>query len=280
MNRWWFLFAQWFKRDVAGRYRGLWLGLLWPVAQPMAQLAVFTLIFHGFMQIHWPDAASIRPTSPSSAMASIATASTQGKQQAAWYYAMNVLAGLAVFNFFAEVLGRAPSTILSQPTLVTKLRFPLMLLPMVTLASAMIHILVASLLLVICAMLSGQASLTMLWFLLWVWPVMFYGGAIALLLSSLGVYARDISQIVPAFTSLLMFLTPIFYPLAAVPEGLRSYFALNPVAWAAESLRSLLLHQQHLDLSDWSMHVGLSLALFAGGYFCFARLRKGFADVL
>jgi lipopolysaccharide transport system permease protein len=109
---------------------------------------------------------------------------------------------------------------------------------------------------------------------------MFYGGAIALLLSSLGVYARDISQIVPAFTSLLMFLTPIFYPLAAVPEGLRSYFALNPVAWAAESLRSLLLHQQHLDLSIWSMHIGLSLALFAAGYFCFARLRKGFADVL
>ena len=54
MSRWWFLFVQWLKRDLAGRYRGSLLGMLWPLAQPMAQIAVFTLIFHGFMQVRWP----------------------------------------------------------------------------------------------------------------------------------------------------------------------------------------------------------------------------------
>jgi len=124
MNRWLFLFVQWFKRDLAGRYRGSWLGLLWPVVQPAAQIAVFTLILHGFMQVRWPVSGEALGQGPSDA----------------WLYALNVLAGLTVFNFFAEVLGRAPSAILSQPNLVTKVRFPLLLLPAVTVGVALVHV--------------------------------------------------------------------------------------------------------------------------------------------
>ena len=103
MTRWWFLFVQWLKRDLAGRYRGSLLGMLWPLAQPVAQIAVFTLIFHGFMQVRWPVGSAVDASTGTQALGG------------AWGYALNVFAGLAVFNFFAEVLGRAPVAVLAQP---------------------------------------------------------------------------------------------------------------------------------------------------------------------
>ena len=230
MNRWSFLYAQWLKRELAGRYRGSWLGLLWPVAQPLAQIAVFTLIFHGFMQVRWPTlgAASTGPLSPSS----------PGGGDA-WSYALNVFAGLAVFNFFAEVLGRAPSAVLSQPNLVTKVRFPLGLLPAVTVGAALVHIAVGVALLLLVATVGGKLSPQMAWLPLWLLPVLLYAASAALLLSSMGVYLRDIGQAMPALTSLLMFLTPIFYPLAAVPERVTSCISDDMMnAFRASSVRS------------------------------------------
>lgn len=262
MSRWAFLFLQWFKRDLAGRYRGSWLGLLWPLLQPAAQIAVFTLILHGFMQVRWPSAV------------------VNGDGGGAWAYALNVLAGLTVFNFFAEVLSRAPSAVLSQPNLVTKVKFPLMLLPAVTVGVALVHVAIGAVVLVLAAAFSGGLSFQIAWLPVWLVPVVLYGAALALLLSSLGVYVRDIGQATPAVISLLMFLTPIFYPLSAIPASMRSMFELNPVAWAAESLRGLLLDGRALDVSDWSWHLLVSslAALLAMGVF--HKLQEGFSDVL
>ena len=268
MTRWTFLFGQWLKRDLAGRYRGSLLGMLWPVAQPLAQIAVFTLIFHGFLQVRWPVATEA--TDAASAQAA----------GGAWAYALNVYAGLAVFNFFSEVLGRAPSAVLSQPNLVTKVRFPLPLLPAVTVGSALVHIAVGTVVLMVAGAVNGHLTWALAWLPLWLLPVVLYGTALALLLASLGVYVRDIGQVMPALTSLLMFLTPIFYPMAAVPAGLRGLFELNPVAWAAEGLRGVLLQGLALDGTDWSLHLMASAAAAGFAAWAFKRLQKGFADVL
>jgi len=267
MSRWAFLYGQWLKREVAGRYRGSLLGLAWPLAQPLAQIAVFTLIFHGFMQVRWPAAgAATAPAGPAGG--------------AAVAYALTVLAGLVVFNFFSEVLGRAPAAVLSQPSLVTKVRFPLPLLPAVTVGAALVHIAVGAVVLLAASALGGTLTPQVLWLPVWLVPVLLYGLVLALLLACLGVYVRDIGQVMPAFTSLLMFLTPIFYPLAAVPESLRGLFELNPVAWAAESLRGMLLEGRALELGHWGLHLMVS-GLAAGLAFkVFRRLEGGFADVL
>jgi lipopolysaccharide transport system permease protein len=264
MSRWLFLFAQWFKRDLAGRYRGSWLGWLWPLLQPAAQIAVFTLILHGFMQVRWPAANE---------------GLAQG-QSSAWSYALNVLAGLTVFNFFAEVLGRAPSAILSQPNLVTKVKFPVLLLPLVTVGVALVHVGIGAAVLVLASAASGSWSLQVAWLPLWLVPVVLYGTALAFILASVGVYVRDIGQATPAVTSLLMFLTPIFYPMAAIPANLRGLFELNPVGWAAESLRGLLLEARALDLAAWSGHLMVSAVATWIGFWVFRQLEEGFADVL
>ena len=268
MSRWWFLFVQWLKRDLAGRYRGSLLGMLWPLAQPVAQIAVFTLIFHGFMQVRWPVGSAVDADTGTQALGG------------AWAYALNVFAGLAVFNFFAEVLGRAPVAVLAQPNLVTKVRFPLLLLPAVTVGAALVHVGVGAALLLGAALLTGTLTLQVAWLPLWLVPVLLYGASLALLLASLGVYVRDIGQMMAALTSLLMFLTPIFYPLAAVPPSLRGLFELNPVAWAADSLRGLLLEGRALDLSPWAVHLAVSAVAALAAAWVFRRLEGGFAVVL
>lgn len=268
MTRWSFLFGQWLKRDLAGRYRGAVLGMLWPVAQPLAQIAVFTLIFHGFMQVRWPIGAGAA-AAPGAAGTADALA-----------YGLNVFAGLAVFNFFAEVLGRAPVAVLSQPNLVTKVRFPLLLLPAVTVGAALVHVGVGAVLLLAAGAVTGTLSVQVAWLPLWLLPVVLYGAAVALLLASLGVYVRDIGQVMAAVTSLLMFLTPIFYPMSSVPASLRGLFELNPVAWAADALRGLLLEARALDLAPWGVHLMVSAVVALVAAWIFKRLERGFADVL
>jgi lipopolysaccharide transport system permease protein len=281
MTRWGFLFLQWLKRDLAGRYRGSLLGMLWPVAQPLAQIAVFTLIFHGFMQVSWPVGGAAGAVATGVAQAQAAQgAAPDGAPNGAWAYALNVFAGLAVFNFFAEVLGRAPTAVLGQPNLVTKVKFPLVLLPAVTVGAALVHVGVGAVLLGAATLLTGTLTPQVAWLPLWLAPVLLYGACLALLLASLGVYVRDVGQMMSALTSLLMFLTPIFYPLSAVPPSLRGLFELNPVAWAADSLRGLLLEGRALELAPWAVHLGVSAAAALAAAWVFRRLQGGFADVL
>ena len=254
-----YLYWQWLKRDVAGRYRGSLLGLLWPVLQPLTQICVFTLIFYEFMQTRWP------------------AASSSGN---ALDYGLNVFAGLAVFNYFAEVLSRAPSAILAQPNLVTKVRFPLALLPAVTVGSAMVHIAVGSVSLLLLAAVFRNISWAVLWLPVFLLPLILYGMGMAMLLASLGIYLRDIGQVMPALTNMLMFLTPIFYPVTAVPVYLRPWFEFNPIGWGAQALRSLLLEATVPSLSVLWLHGAVAVTLVLIANYLFARLQKGFADVL
>ena len=98
--------------------------------------------------------------------------------------------------------------------------------------------------------------------------------------SSLGIYLRDISQIMPSVTSVLMFLTPIFYPATAIPKGLRSLFEINPIGWGAEALRAILLEQKLPSINALLLHGVISLVMLVVARYVFIRLEKGFSDVL
>lgn len=254
-----YLYWQWLKRDIAGRYRGSLLGLLWPVLQPITQILVFTLIFFEFMKMRWPGV---------------------GINGTALGYGLNVFAGLAVFNYFSEILGRAPASVLSQPNLVTKVKFPLMLLPSVTVGAALVHIVVGAGVLILVAVATGQLHWGMLSLPLYLLPLYFYGLALSWLLAGLGVYLRDISQIMPALASMLMFLTPIFYPATFVPDRLRPWFELNPIGWGAQALRAILLESTQPAGGTLLGHAGASIALAVMARWVFKRLEKGFSDVL
>jgi lipopolysaccharide transport system permease protein len=160
----------------------------------------------------------------------------------------------------------------------------LLLLPAVSTGAALLHVAVGTITVAVLATALGLAPLFTLIQALAVpvvlLPLFLYGLAAAVLLSSLGVYVRDIGQVMPALSSLLMFLTPIFYPLSAVPASLRAGFAMNPIAWGAETLRALLLSGQWPPMASWGLHLAISVALLALCFFIFVRIQKGFADVL
>lgn len=269
MKKYYFIFRQWLKRDLQSRYRGSLLGLAWPVLHPLIQTAVFTLVLHHYMKIRWlpPEAHDgFRSSSLSFGEAGI--------------YAFNVLCGLSVFNFFSELMGKSPSLILAQPNLVTKVKFPLYILPLTTVGSAMIIMISSILIMMLISIFAGGWPAQILWIPIWLAPILIYGIAISISLSALGVFVRDIAQIMPSIVSLLFFITPIFYPTDTIPEDLRFLANLNPIAWGVDSLRGLILSNHRLDWGLWSLHLLASIICGGVAIFLFSRLRKGFADVV
>ncbi|MFQ5851455.1 MAG: ABC transporter permease, partial [Candidatus Binatia bacterium] len=196
-------------------------------------------------------------------------------------FALIMFCGLIVFNVFAECVTRAPGLILANANYVKKVVFPLEILPVTVLASALVHAAVSLLVLLLGL---GFFLGILQWTIIFV-PVIFLPLALFCLgfgwfLASLGVYIRDIGQVVGVLIPALMFLSPIFYPLSAVPELFRPLYHVNPLTFIVENMQAVVIWGQ---LPDWqSMGIGTAVALGTAliGYAWFERTRGGFADVL
>lgn len=254
-----YLFWQFTKRDVLLRYRGSLLGVGWALMSPLLMLGVFVLVFHGLFQLRWPLAAA-------------------GVAQVD--FALQVFVGLLLFSFFAEVANRSPGLIVSQPNLVTRVVFPLPLLSLSAVAAAGFQLVMGALLLLVFSAVLATAQPSWLALpLLWL-PFALFLLALSWFLAALGVYLRDVGQMMAMLSTLMMFVSGVFYPLSTVPDRWQGLFLLNPLAWVIEQTRRSLFEGVWPD--------GQTLALFtlAGALACglawlwFQRLRKGFADVL
>jgi lipopolysaccharide transport system permease protein len=248
------------KRDVAGRYRGSAVGLLWSLVNPLLMLTVYTFVFSMIFKARWgtDTVASDRVE-----------------------FALVLFVGLIVHNIFAECANRAPTLIISNPSYVKKVVFPLETLAWVTAASAFFHGAISALVLV-GALLLTHGSLP--------WTAVLFPGVLLLLLpfvlgsvwllSSLGVFLRDLQQVIGVVIMLALFLAPVFYPVSAVPEPLRSALGLNPLTYVIETSRSVLIWGRLPELTGVLAYL-LATCVFAWGAFAwFERTRKGFADVL
>ena len=256
--RWRDLIWQFARREVLGRYRGSVLGVGWSVLTPMAMLVVYTLVFRHIFKAKWP-----------------------GVEDGNMSFALNLFAGLLVFNWAAEFLSRAPRLMTDQPNLVTKVVFPLQVLPWSALLSSFFHVMVSCVVWLAGCLLFGQ-GIHFAWLAL---PLVFLALVPTLLglgwaLSALGVYFRDLGEIVGLFMGMLLFLTPVFFPLSVLPDFLQFWVAFNPLAVPIEALRSIGLMgvwPNFLSLLQLFL-IGCVLAL--GGAWLFETSRKGFADVL
>jgi lipopolysaccharide transport system permease protein len=188
---------------------------------------------------------------------------------------------MIVFNLFSEVVNRAPGLVTSNANYVKKVVFPLEILPWVSLGSALFHTAI-SLFVLILAQLIINLSLpwTGIFLPLTLLPLIFASVGFAWFLSAIGVFVRDIGQITGLFTTILLFMSAVFYPISALPEQYQSLLQLNPlVLIISESRKSLVLG----ELPDWfSMLIALlvSLAIAFSGFWWFQKVRKGFADVI
>ena len=252
------LIWQFARREVLGRYRGSVIGVGWSVLTPMAMLAVYTLVFRHIFKAKWP-----------------------GVEDGNMSFALNLFAGLLVFNWAAEFLSRAPRLVTEQPNLVTKVVFPLQVLTWSALLSSFFHAVVSCLVWLAGCLLFGQ-GVHVSWLTL---PLVFLALVPTLLglgwaLSALGVYFRDLAEIVGLFMGMLLFLTPVFFPLSVLPDFLQAWVALNPLAIPIEALRSIGLLGQWPNFANLLTLFVLGTVLAFGGAWLFEKSRKGFADVL
>lgn len=246
------------KREVVGRYRGSFMGILWSFFNPVFMLVVYTFVFSVVFKTRW---------------------NSGGDSQIE--FALVVFSGLIVFNLFSECVNRAPGLILSNANYVKKVVFPLEILPWVALGSAMFHALVSlGVWLIAYLMFFGWPYVTVMLLPLVFLPLTLFIMGLSWWLASLGVYLRDVSQFIGLVTTALMFLSPIFYPATALPEEYRHVLFLNPLTPVIEQTRSVLLWGKAPDMTMLLGYL-LSAVLVAWlGFAWFQKTRKGFADVL
>lgn len=201
--------------------------------------------------------------------------SAQGAQ-----FALSLFAGLNLHALLAECLARAPQAIISQTNYVKRVIFPLHLLPLTVVGAAFVQFLLASSVLFVGhAWLNGLNWSLLLWPLSWI-SLLVLVTALSLLLSALCVYLRDIVQVTGFLSTFLLFMAPIFYPLASAPAGLQKFLLLNPLTLPVETTRSLLT-QTPLPPATWLIaHAAVSVLLLLLGIWVFRKTRRGFADVL
>jgi lipopolysaccharide transport system permease protein len=246
------------KREVIGRYRGSFMGILWSFFNPVFMLAVYTFVFSVVFNARWAGG-------------------TESKTE----FALILFAGLMVFNLFSECVNRAPGLILSNVNYVKKVVFPLEILPAIAMGSSLFHSLISLVVwFVFYLIFFGLPHSSALLIPLIVMPLVFLTMGLSWLLASLGVYLRDITQIMGILTTTLMFLSPIFYPVSALPTEYQPLLMLNPLTIIIEQARDVLIWKKQPDWYYYSFCLTNSGLIAWLGFAWFQKTRKGFADVL
>lgn len=246
------------RRDIAVRYRGSLLGTLWAVLNPLLLLVAYTFVFTTVFRMKW-------------------NVGLDNKAQ----FAIVVFAGMVVHSFFADCAGRAPGLVIANANYVKRVVFPLDVLPWVCVLSALFHTAIGLVVLLAFVLFeSGSLPATVVFVPLVMLPLVVLSVGAVWLLAAIGTYLRDLGYVVGLLVMLLLFLSPVFYPLDAVPPEYRDLIAANPLTLIIEQLRATAIFGQ---APDWSALVAYTAGAYAFAWFSlyvFRRARRGFADVL
>jgi lipopolysaccharide transport system permease protein len=248
------------KREIQARYKTSAGGFAWSLISPILLLTVYTFVFSEVFKTRWNSA---------------------DLNESKMLFALVLFVGLTIFSMFSEMINRAPTLITSNLNYVKKVVFPLEILPTVSLFVASFNAFVSlSILIVASAIFLGKLEWTALLLpLVWM-PFLITLQGLSWMLSALGVYVRDLTQVVGSITMIFMFLSPVFYPVAAVPESFRPFLLANPLTVVIEHTRAVLIWGKVPNWSELGIYLVASLAILWIGYFFFQKTRKGFADVL
>lgn len=247
------------KREILGRYRGSIFGLAWSFFNPLLMLAIYTFFFSYVLKAKWGEGAVTSHAD----------------------FAIILFSGLIVHGMFSECIVRAPALISDNVNFVKKVVFPLDIFPWVTLLAAFFHMLISLVVLVLMMMVfSEPVPLTIFLLPLVLTPFLLITIGTTWFLAAMGVYVRDVGQMMSFVSSVLLFLSPIFYPVASLPEGLQTIAFLNPLTLVVEQTRQISIFGQIPNFDGLALYAFISLFVAYGGFWFFQRLRKGFADVL
>lgn len=253
------LIVQFTKREIESRYRGSILGLVWSFVNPLVLLLLYTFVFGVIFRARWP--------SPG--------------RESLTEYALVLFCGLIAFSLFSECVTRAPGLIVSVPHYVRRVVFPVEILPLSVLGSALFQA-SASLgaLVLVALVVRGTVPWTLPLLPLVLLPLVLLSLGATWFLASLGVFVRDVGHVVGLVLQVLLFATPILYPLEAVPEGLRVVLAWNPLTSIVENLRRVVLWGTLPAWGPWAGWSAASAVAMLLGHAWFMKTKRAFADVI
>jgi len=252
------LLRQLTNRAVQQRFRGSVLGLLWAILNPVFMLLVYTYVFGIILNVRWNG------------------------EGGHFFFAMHLYCGLIVYGIFSESVGTASGQVISNPSYVKKIVFPLELLPLASMGASVIFNLFSLAILLFCTqfflhpLTIHLAALPIVWL-----PLFLFTAGWSWIVASLGVYLRDIGQLIVIILQVVFYLCPIVYPLARVPATMQKWYLLvNPLAVSVEESRRVLL-QQSWPVWHWlPVNYLVCLLVFVFGYYIFMKTKRGFADVI
>jgi lipopolysaccharide transport system permease protein len=253
------LISQMTRRDVVGRYKGSVMGLLWSFLNPVFMLVVYTFVFSVVFKARWG----------------------LGVDESKSQFAVVLFVGMIVHGLFAEVINRAPGLILANANYVKKVVFPLEILSIVSLGTALFHGMISLLVLLIAVIIFNH-------FLYWtivliplvLLPLIILTLGFSWILASLGVFLRDVGQTIGIITTVMLFLSPVFFPISAIPEAYRPVIMANPLTFIIEQSREVLIWGNAPDWTGLGIYTLIATLIAWAGYAWFQKTRKGFADVL
>lgn len=253
------LIVRFARREIAGRYKGSVLGLFWSFLHPVFMLVVYTFVFSVVFTARWGT----------------------GAEETKVQFAVVLFAGLIVHGLFAEMLNRGPGLVLANPNYVKKVVFPLEILPLAAMGAALFHALVSlATLLLAFFLFNGYLHWTVVFAPLVLLPLVVFSLGITWFLASLGVFLRDVGQSMSIAAMVLLFLSPIFYPVSALPETLRPWIMFNPLTFIIEQLRTVLIWGGQPHWTGLGLYALAASAAAWAGFAWFQKTRRGFADVL
>lgn len=243
-------------RDIRARYQGSVFGALWSIGTPLLLMLAYWFVLGVVLQARWGAVPSK-------------------------LYPIMLFAGLVVHLFGAEVLGRSPSLIIDNRTYVKKVVFPLTVLPWMLVATSIFHLIInLSILLIGQLLIAGSVPITWPLVLVVLLPLLPLLLGLSWFISSLSVFLRDVQQVVPLLLTLMMFFSPIFFPIEAIPSEYRILMYLNPMTLIIGQVREVTIAGNMPDFSALGLYAVGSLIVMYAGHWWFNRTRRGFADVL
>jgi len=253
------LIYQMTKREIASRYRGSALGIIWPFLTPLFMLAVYTFVFSVVFKAKWGG----------------------GGEESKAEFAIILFAGMIIHAFYCEVLLLSTNSIIGNSNYVKKVVFPLEILSIVTSFSALFNMLISTFVLFVISMMLGDTlHWTIIFTPLIILPIFVLAVGSGWIISALGVYMRDINQLMGIVSSILLFVSPVFFSVKSVPVEFQRLINLNPLTFIIEEFRKVFIWGELPDFTGLLIYLIISVVITSMAFLLFTKLRKGFADVL
>ena len=246
-------------REIQVRYRGSWFGLFWAVINPVLLMLVYYFVFSLVFQVKLPQLYDGRDVP----------------------FAGFIFSGLIVYFLFAEIVTRSPTLIHDNTNYVKKVVFPIEIIPLVAVAASAFNFMMSFAVLVFFLVMFGDGiSPAILLAPLVIFPFLLFLAGVAWFVSAISVYMKDVTYVAGFIATAMMFLSPVFYSLEAVPGNFYQAMMLNPLTYFIEAFRSCVIGGMVPDTKFFLVTYAVSIVTCLFGYGFFQKVRRGFADVL